>query len=68
VSIRYVGHAERWDRIELSGDLAARDCTATFRRADAVLAVATVGRDRTSLLAEVAIEQVGQESLVMAGH
>jgi apoptosis-inducing factor 3 len=68
VSIRYVGHAERWDRIELSGDLAARDCTATFRRGDAVLAVATVGRDRTSLLAEMAMEQLGQESLAVAAH
>jgi NADPH-dependent 2,4-dienoyl-CoA reductase/sulfur reductase-like enzyme/nitrite reductase/ring-hydroxylating ferredoxin subunit len=68
VSISYVGHAERWDRIDFSGDLDARDCTATFRRNEAILAVATVGRDRTSLLAELAMEQVGQESLVAAGQ
>jgi NADPH-dependent 2,4-dienoyl-CoA reductase/sulfur reductase-like enzyme/nitrite reductase/ring-hydroxylating ferredoxin subunit len=66
VSISYVGHAERWDRIDLSGDLAARDCTATFRRGEDLLAVATVGRDRTSLLAELAMEQIGHESLAVA--
>jgi apoptosis-inducing factor 3 len=68
VSIRYVGHAERWDRIEVSGNLAARDGSVTFRRDNALLAVATVGRDRTSLLAERAMEQVGHESLAAAGH
>jgi NADPH-dependent 2,4-dienoyl-CoA reductase/sulfur reductase-like enzyme/nitrite reductase/ring-hydroxylating ferredoxin subunit len=68
VSISYVGHAERWDRIEFSGDLDTRDCTATFRREDALLAVATVGRDRTSLLAELAMEQLATESLATAGR
>ncbi|HJU69070.1 MAG TPA: FAD-dependent oxidoreductase, partial [Gemmatimonadaceae bacterium] len=63
VSISYVGHAERWDAIQLSGDLAARDCAAMFRRGDDILAVATVGRDRTSLLAELAMERAAGESL-----
>ena len=57
VTISYVGHAERWDRIELSGNLADRDCTATFIRGDTALAVATVGRDRASLEAELAMER-----------
>ena len=26
VAINYVGHAERWDRIEIDGDVAAKDC------------------------------------------
>ncbi|MEO7711664.1 MAG: FAD-dependent oxidoreductase [Gemmatimonadaceae bacterium] len=62
VAIAYVGHAERWDRIELAGSLAARDATATFRRGEAVLAVATVGRDRESLAAELAMERDGPEA------
>ena len=63
VSISYVGHAVQWDEIELSGNVAARDGAATFRRGDDVLAVATIGRDRTSLLAELAMERVASESL-----
>jgi 3-phenylpropionate/trans-cinnamate dioxygenase ferredoxin reductase subunit len=57
MTISYAGHAERWDRIELSGNLAARDGTATFRRNDTVLAVATVGRDRVNLEAELTMER-----------
>jgi len=56
-SVRYVGHAERWDEITVDGDIAARDATVTFRAAGKALAVATVGRDRASLRAEAAIEQ-----------
>jgi NADPH-dependent 2,4-dienoyl-CoA reductase/sulfur reductase-like enzyme len=68
MSISYVGHAERWDRIDFSGDLGARDCTATFHHGDALLAVATVGRDRASLLAELAMEHEAHEPLAMAGR
>jgi apoptosis-inducing factor 3 len=56
VAIRYVGHAERWDRIEIHGDVAARDATVRYRRGERVLAVATVGRDRANLDAEVELE------------
>jgi NADPH-dependent 2,4-dienoyl-CoA reductase/sulfur reductase-like enzyme/nitrite reductase/ring-hydroxylating ferredoxin subunit len=55
-SINYVGHAERWDRIETDGDVGAQDCAVRFLRAGRVLAVATVGRDRESLEAEVGME------------
>jgi NADPH-dependent 2,4-dienoyl-CoA reductase/sulfur reductase-like enzyme/nitrite reductase/ring-hydroxylating ferredoxin subunit len=58
VSLRYVGHAERWDRIEVAGDLERRDATVTFLRDGRRLAVVTVGRDRAALEAEVAMEQV----------
>jgi NADPH-dependent 2,4-dienoyl-CoA reductase/sulfur reductase-like enzyme/nitrite reductase/ring-hydroxylating ferredoxin subunit len=57
VPINYVGHAERWDRIEIDGDIAARDCTVRFVRGDKALAVATIYRDRESLEAELAMEQ-----------
>ncbi|WP_394832262.1 FAD-dependent oxidoreductase [Pendulispora rubella] len=56
VPIAYVGHAERWDRIDVSGSLAQRDATLAFRAGDKTLAIATLGRDLQSLEAERAIE------------
>lgn len=55
--INYVGHAEQWDRLDIDGDPAAHDCTATYWRNGKRLAVATVGRDLDSLRAEHAFEQ-----------
>jgi NADPH-dependent 2,4-dienoyl-CoA reductase/sulfur reductase-like enzyme/nitrite reductase/ring-hydroxylating ferredoxin subunit len=49
VSIRYVGHAERWDRIDVDGDLASRDATVRYFSGDKLLAAATVGRDLEAL-------------------
>jgi NADPH-dependent 2,4-dienoyl-CoA reductase/sulfur reductase-like enzyme/nitrite reductase/ring-hydroxylating ferredoxin subunit len=49
VTINYVGHAPKWDRITIDGDLAARDAAVHYHRGDRVLAVATVGRDHYSL-------------------
>ena len=54
--ISYVGHAERWDSISIAGSLEHQDCTATFISGGKTLAVATVGRDRDSLEAELALE------------
>jgi 3-phenylpropionate/trans-cinnamate dioxygenase ferredoxin reductase subunit len=56
VGINYDGHAERWDRIQIEGDLAAKDCTVRYWRGRQVLAVVTVGRDRASLEEELALE------------
>jgi NADPH-dependent 2,4-dienoyl-CoA reductase/sulfur reductase-like enzyme/nitrite reductase/ring-hydroxylating ferredoxin subunit len=53
VTIRYVGHAERWDRIVVDGDPAKHDCTVKYLAGQKELAVATVSRDRESLAAEV---------------
>jgi NADPH-dependent 2,4-dienoyl-CoA reductase/sulfur reductase-like enzyme/nitrite reductase/ring-hydroxylating ferredoxin subunit len=55
--LNYVGHAEKWDRIEIKGSLAAKDCTVTYVQGKRKLAVLTIGRDRASLAAEVELEK-----------
>jgi NADPH-dependent 2,4-dienoyl-CoA reductase/sulfur reductase-like enzyme/nitrite reductase/ring-hydroxylating ferredoxin subunit len=57
VALNYVGHAERWDRLEIDGDLSTHDATLRYWRGDRELAVVTVGRDRANLAAEVTLEQ-----------
>jgi NADPH-dependent 2,4-dienoyl-CoA reductase/sulfur reductase-like enzyme/nitrite reductase/ring-hydroxylating ferredoxin subunit len=54
----YVGHAEKWDRVEIDGSLAAKDCTVTYREGRRKLAVLTIGRDRDSLAAEIELERM----------
>jgi apoptosis-inducing factor 3 len=56
VTINYVGHAERWDQIDIDGTLDARDCAVTYKRGDRTLAVATVSRDLLSLEKERLME------------
>jgi len=56
VPINYVGHAERWDRIDVDGDVEARDCTVRYWRGERLLAVASIYRDVESLRAELAME------------
>jgi NADPH-dependent 2,4-dienoyl-CoA reductase/sulfur reductase-like enzyme/nitrite reductase/ring-hydroxylating ferredoxin subunit len=53
-TIDYVGHADRWDRTEVSGDIAAGDGEVRYLRGGRLLAVATLGRD--ALRAERALE------------
>jgi apoptosis-inducing factor 3 len=55
-TINYVGHAARWDAIDVEGDLAANAATVTFRLAGRPAAVATLSRDRASLKAEAELE------------
>ena len=55
-SISYVGHAEKWDAIEISGSVEQGDCAVKYVAGGKTLAVATVGRDRESLEAERAME------------
>ena len=56
VQISYVGHAPRYDAIEVYGSLAANDAAVAYRRKGKTLAVATLNRDRLSLSIEAALE------------
>lgn len=62
-ALAYVGHAERFDEATMDGDLAAHDCTITYRRAGQTLAVAVVQRDLAGLHAEVEMERAMAERL-----
>src|SRR6202020_1141127 len=55
--INYVGHAEKWDDIQIDGDVGAKDCVLRYRRGGRTLAVASIYRDVDSLKAEVAMER-----------
>jgi NADPH-dependent 2,4-dienoyl-CoA reductase/sulfur reductase-like enzyme/nitrite reductase/ring-hydroxylating ferredoxin subunit len=63
----YVGHAERWDRIDIHGNLGARDATLAYREGELTRAVATIGRDGTNLEAELAFEYDDQAALAEFG-
>jgi NADPH-dependent 2,4-dienoyl-CoA reductase/sulfur reductase-like enzyme len=63
VSINYVGHAERWDRIEMSGEPQKRDCIVGYRLGSRIVAVASIFRDAESLRAEAAMERGDQQAL-----
>jgi NADPH-dependent 2,4-dienoyl-CoA reductase/sulfur reductase-like enzyme/nitrite reductase/ring-hydroxylating ferredoxin subunit len=55
--INYVGHAEKWDALEIEGDIKARDCLVRYRRDGKLLAVASIYRDVDSLKEELAMER-----------
>jgi NADPH-dependent 2,4-dienoyl-CoA reductase/sulfur reductase-like enzyme/nitrite reductase/ring-hydroxylating ferredoxin subunit len=58
LSILYVGHAEKWDQVIIDGSIADKNCRVTYLLAGKTLAVATIGRQRESLIAETELEQV----------
>jgi NADPH-dependent 2,4-dienoyl-CoA reductase/sulfur reductase-like enzyme len=61
VTINYVGHAEKWDAVEIDGNLDARDCSIVYKNGGRTLATATISRDLQSLQAEVAMEAEKQQ-------
>jgi NADPH-dependent 2,4-dienoyl-CoA reductase/sulfur reductase-like enzyme/nitrite reductase/ring-hydroxylating ferredoxin subunit len=65
VPIAYVGHAETWDRIDIAGSIADRDCAVAFRKKEKTLAIASIYRDELSLQAEAAME-AGDEAKLAA--
>ena len=56
VTLKYVGHAEKWDAIEMDGNLEAKDCLVRYKQGERTVAVATIGRDAQSLEFEAAME------------
>ncbi len=56
VTLAYVGHAARWDAIEEDGDPARGSYLARYLQDGRVQAVVTIGRDRDSLQAELAMQ------------
>ena len=57
VPINYVGHAEKWDELQIEGSIAARDCLVRYRQNGKTLALASIFRDLENLKEEVAMEQ-----------
>ncbi|WP_175682229.1 FAD-dependent oxidoreductase [Burkholderia cenocepacia] len=57
LTLRYVGHAEQWDRVEIDGNLGAHDCSIAYWRGNTRLAVVTIARDLDNLKAEAAFER-----------
>ncbi|MFL5574754.1 MAG: FAD-dependent oxidoreductase [Gemmatimonadaceae bacterium] len=62
-TIRYVGHAERWERVDVAGDVGKSDGSVAFRAGGRTLAVASVGRDLENLRAELALERNDETAL-----
>ena len=56
VAINYVGHAERWDSVEIDGNLHAHDCSVSYKRGGKTLAFATISRNLENLEVEAAME------------
>jgi hypothetical protein len=57
VPINYVGHAEKWDDIQIEGDIKSKDCLLRFRRGGKTLAVVTIFRDLDSLKSTVEMDR-----------
>jgi len=58
VPINYVGHAEKWDTINVDGDVEKRDCSVSYKREGRTMAVVTIFRDLESLAAELEMEKL----------
>jgi apoptosis-inducing factor 3 len=63
VPVNYTGHAETYDAIEIAGSLEDRNCLVAYRSKGRIAAVASIYRDRDSLLAEDALARNDQAAL-----
>ena len=59
VPINYIGHAEKWDDLDIEGGIEARDCLVRYRPNGKVVAVVSIFRDVDNLREEVAMEHAG---------
>ena len=62
VSLRYVGHAEKWDAVEIEGSLDANNCAIHYKQQGRTVALATIGRDVQSLQFEAALQSTLKKS------
>jgi NADPH-dependent 2,4-dienoyl-CoA reductase/sulfur reductase-like enzyme/nitrite reductase/ring-hydroxylating ferredoxin subunit len=65
VPINYVGHAERWDTLDIEGNIARKDCLLRFKREGHLVAVASIFRDIESLKAELEMEFAPFEGMAL---
>ncbi|HET6554767.1 MAG TPA: FAD-dependent oxidoreductase [Dyella sp.] len=56
-TIRYVGHAEGWDRTEIDGSFEEQDVIVRYFRGQQLLAVAALGRELDALYSEADMEK-----------
>jgi NADPH-dependent 2,4-dienoyl-CoA reductase/sulfur reductase-like enzyme/nitrite reductase/ring-hydroxylating ferredoxin subunit len=63
LGIRYIGHSEKFDQVQVSGDLSKHDAIVAYREAGIIRAIATIGRDKAGLEAEAAFERDDQKAL-----
>ncbi len=63
VTISYVGHAEKFDRVQISGKLEERDAVIAYFDGERIRAMATINRDGVGLRAERAFETGDEEAL-----
>jgi len=63
VPVNYCGVGEGWDALQVAGSIEKRDCTVAYKKQGRIVAVATVYRDRDSLLAEDALGRDDQAAL-----
>jgi NADPH-dependent 2,4-dienoyl-CoA reductase/sulfur reductase-like enzyme len=77
LDVDYLGHAERWDRIEVTGEIARKDAQLFYHDGGRIAAVASVlamgseaatRRQKQNLRAEVAMEQGGNVAAAAGGE
>ena len=55
--INYVGHAEKWDSIEIDGNIDNKDCAVSLKQNGRTMALVTIYRDLESLKGEADMER-----------
>ena len=63
VAVRYTGHAEQWDRIDMTGTPGKGPASVAYRANGRTLAVASVDADHANLVAEAALERGDEGAL-----
>ena len=66
-SLAYVGHADGWEEIRVEGDVDGGDAMVRYLKGGETVAVATVGRERASLEAELDLQRRWSSSRVPEG-